>query len=448
MGLITTRFEHAGGGTSPGPRRRGADLRVLVLTENASARYGGEAVLPLHVFRALRRRGVEAWMIVHERTRGELSETFPDDLDRLRFVPETRLDRLIHRVSPALPKRVHDLTFAYAGHLRTMSAACRMARRLVADLRIDVVHCPTPVAPNFPSVVRRLGAPVVMGPMNGGMTFPPAYRSREGRGSSAVNGLGRAAAPLLHAVLPGRLEASTLLVANDRTRRGLPAGVRGEVSTLVENGVDLSLWAAGGPEEPRQAGPTRFLYVGWLVELKGVDLLIEAFARTAASSPSMLEFVGEGPLRGPLEARARDLGVSDRVTFRGWLPQAECARRLRASDCLVLPSLRECGGAVVLEAMASRRPVIATRWGGPVDYVDDACGILVDPGPPESFVAGLAGAMTRLAESPDLRRAMGRAGRARVEREFDWARKVEAILECYERTVARAAAGPGGTRRG
>ncbi len=67
------------------------------------------------------------------------------------------------------------------------------------------------------------------------------------------------------------------------------------------------------------------------------------------------------------------------IQFAGWLSQSDCKVRLNAADCLVLPSLFECGGAVVLEAMALGKPVIATAWGGPLDYLDADCGILVQP---------------------------------------------------------------------
>ena len=140
-------------------------------------------------------------------------------------------------------------------------------------------------------------------------------------------------------------------------------------------------------------------------------------------------------MRGSLEALADALGVAGVVIFKGWLTQAECARRIREADVLVLPSIYECGGAVVLEAMACGLPVVATNWGGPADYLDGSCGILVDPVSREGFIEGLSEAMTRLAESLSLREAMGRAGRERVIREFDWDLKVDRMLEIYERVT-------------
>ena len=113
------------------------------------------------------------------------------------------------------------------------------------------------------------------------------------------------------------------------------------------------------------------------------------------------------------------------------MSQQECARRLQRADVLVLPSLFECGGAVVLEAMAMGVPVIATAWGGPLDYLDETCGILVRPDSRQALVAGFATAMKTLAESPQLRDAMGRAGCARARQHFDWERKIDQMLKIF-----------------
>src|SRR5205823_14341259 len=125
-----------------------------------------------------------------------------------------------------------------------------------------------------------------------------------------------------------------------------------------------------------------------------------------------LQIMGSGVMRQPLEAQATAAGLNGSVTFRGWVSQPECAKILGSADVFVLPSLYECGGAVVLEAMALGLPVIATDWGGPADYLDSSCGILVDPASPEAFAQGLADAMLRLGRDESLRRSMGAAGRA------------------------------------
>jgi glycosyltransferase involved in cell wall biosynthesis len=411
--------------------------RVLIVTDSASARFGGEACLPLHYFRILRQRGVEAWLVAHSRTQTELLELLPGEAGRMHFLPDTALVKRAARLASYLPSRLSYITIGYVCRLSTQRSARRLARRLVAEYGVDVVHQPTPVSPREPSLLHRMGAPVVIGPMNGGMTYPPAFERRSAglRAVGAVVNLARMATGLLNWMMPGKLHAAALLVANERTRRALPAGARGEVVTLIENGVDLDIW--GPPARPPAAdGPARFVFLGRLVDWKAVDLLIEAFARVVATHPATLEIVGDGRMRPALEAQAARLGLGDRVVFAGWQPQAEAACRLREADALVLPSLYECGGAVVLEAMACGLPVIATEWGGPTDYLDATCGILVPPDSPAGFVSGLADAMSRLAADPALRSELGRAGRDRVIREFDWEIKVDRMLDVYRSAAA------------
>lgn len=99
-----------------------------------------------------------------------------------------------------------------------------------------------------------------------------------------------------------------------------------------------------------------------------------------------LVIIGDGEERERLTHQSRTLfpsaahaRVDESVRFVGWLPQEKCARQLAAVDCLVMSSMHDCGGAVVLEAMAMAKPVIATAWGGPFDYLDESCGILFEP---------------------------------------------------------------------
>jgi glycosyltransferase involved in cell wall biosynthesis len=415
-------------------------LRVLIVAEHASARFGGEAILPLHYFRFLRARGIDSWMVVHERTRPELTEVLGPDIDRVHFVQDTFWHRVLYRAGSRLPGRVRYLTAELLVGLLTQGMAWHIARRLVKQHRIDVIHQPIPVSPKEVSLLYDLPVPVVIGPMNGGMTYPPAFRPAQGPLDAWVIPLGRQLANWLNILIPGKRRAATLLVANQRTRRALPRRTLGRVIELVENGVDLSLWKPADAVQPGPDRTVRFLFAGRFDSWKGLDFLLEAFSRVVAGGAAQLDIIGDGALRPVYQEQAQTLGVDAAVRFRGWLSQAELAAELRQADVFVLPSIFECGGAVVLEAMAAGVPVVATRWGGPADYLDETCGILVEPTDREAFVAGLANAMRRLSADPALRRQMGAAGREKVRREFDWERKIDRILEVYAEAVGRARA--------
>jgi len=408
------------------------ELRVLIVAEHASLKLGGEASLPFFYFKLLRKRGIEAWLLVHPRTRDELRALFPDDFQRISFVPDTMLQRLLSRAGKVLPQKVQEQTLGLLIHLLTQLQSRGEAKELVKRHQITVVHEPMPISPKQVSLMFGLGAPVVMGPLCGGMDYPPAFRHLESWVARGVERVGRKASHLLNRLVPGRLLAERLIVANPATRLALPRGTRGKILEVVESGVDLDLWKPMGKSRPSD-GTVRFVFSGRLIRLKGVDLLLEAFQRAKRQADrAVLEILGDGPLRVGLEAMSRKLGLADSIVFQGWLSRPESAERLRAADVFVLPSLRECGGTVILEAMAMGLPVITTHWGGPAMYVDDSSGIRVEPGSRESFVAGLAEAMVLLAGSSEMRREMGRAAQERVRTNcFDWDSKVDRLIEIY-----------------
>jgi glycosyltransferase involved in cell wall biosynthesis len=279
-----------------------------------------------------------------------------------------------------------------------------------------------------------LDTALVIGPMNGGMEYPQGFAQHESRVSRAVVALGRCAANVVNRIFSGKAEADILLVANQRTWRALPTCAKGRVVELAENGVDLNIWKLPQRcEERLPQMPPRFLFVGRLVDWKRLDIALHALAKLPAAT---LDVIGDGATRDAWAELAVRLGITDRVNFLGWLPQAACARLMHNATALLLPSIFECGGAVVLEAMATGTPVIATDWGGPADYLDSDCGMLVSPESADQMAEGFAAAMFKLAANPDLREAFGKAGRQRVERHYDWEKKIDRVLEIYAQAIA------------
>jgi glycosyltransferase involved in cell wall biosynthesis len=270
------------------------------------------------------------------------------------------------------------------------------------------------------------------------MEYPPAFRHSESILSRVGVFVGRRLSDLVNSVLPGKRLADVLIVANRRTRLALPRGFKGQVVELSENGVDLSIWLA--PEKMRGLTPlapkmAHFVFVGRLIDWKCLDVVLEALRQVPNA---YLEVIGDGSMREAWELLAGELGVSSRVAFSGWLTQAECASRMQSAIALVLPSIYECGGAVVLEAMAAGVAVIATKWGGPVDYVDSDTGILIEPESRRVLVEGFAAAMRQVIAAPGMARTMGLFGRERVERYFDWEQKIDSMMEIYRLAISNS----------
>jgi glycosyltransferase involved in cell wall biosynthesis len=437
------------------------DPRILIVAENASLKYGGEAALPIHYFRVLRRRGVDVRLVANERNRNELQSLFGEDFHRIYFVKSQAWKRFLCKLQKKLPHRLACFSIGTILRLSNQIEQRRIIQEIMQKHRIDIIHQPMPVSPKEPSLIFNMGVPVAIGPMNGGMDYPPAFRQRQSQWVNLSLSIGRLFANFVNTLIPGKRQAQVLLVANQRTKEALPKGISGKTIELVENGVDFSTWQSTSESlasfkkvselsntllsKKDSQPPIRFVYVGRLVDWKAVDLLLLAFKQVAKQLPVTLEIIGEGVERSTLEAQAQALGLTESesegdalkgsVRFSGWRSPADCAQRLCESDTLLLPSLMECGGAVVLEAMAIGLPVIATNWGGPADYLDESCGILVDPTSKEEFIGGLAAAMTKLALSPDLRHSMGQAAQQRVRQHFDWEVKADNILKIYREAI-------------
>jgi len=165
---------------------------------------------------------------------------------------------------------------------------------------------------------------------------------------------------------------------------------RGKVE-VVSNGVDRERFAVTGPP----SGPPAFLCVGSLDERKNVLRLADAFARLREGT---LTFAGEGPLRPQLEGR-------ERVHLLGRVPHDEVPRLLAECRVLAQPSLVEPLGQALLEAMACGRSVVATRIGGPPEFVPPEAGVLVDPLDVASLVHGLEQAAALPCPNPAAREA-------------------------------------------
>ncbi|MCQ1835331.1 glycosyltransferase family 4 protein [Neorhizobium galegae] len=407
--------------------------KVLIVAEHASLKFGGEASLPWHYFTRLRARGIETWLVVHERTREELTSLAPDAVDHMHFIKDTWLNILMWKLGRHVPDQIANITVGYISRIATQMAARRITRELVHKLGIQVVHQPIPVSPREPSLIVNVGAPVVIGPMNGNMSYPPGVhpKGRTSGWGDVMFKLGRRLSDGMHLLMRGKREAALLLAANERTRAVLPTNIGGSTAMLVENGIDVELWTQRSYADDLPGKPVRFVYLGRLVDWKAADLLLLAFGRVKSRELVELDIVGDGPMRSTLEAVVQAMDLVGRVRFLGFLPQRECARVLQQSDVFVMPSIHECGGAVVLEAMAVGLPVIATKWGGPDDYLDDDCGVLVPPTSRDDIVAGFAEAMQRLSDDVNLRRRLGEAGRAKALRHFDWDDKITQIIQLY-----------------
>jgi glycosyltransferase involved in cell wall biosynthesis len=205
--------------------------------------------------------------------------------------------------------------------------------------------------------------------------------------------------------------AAAVIAVSDYLRRELEAKVpeaRGRTK-VIDSGVDLERFAV----EPAPSDGPRFVCLGALTERKNVFRLAEAFERLGEGT---LTFVGEGPKRARLEGRPD-------VQLAGSVPHGEVPARIAAAHVVCQPSLIEPFGQAVLEAMAAGRSVVATRIGGPPEFVPGDAGVLVDPLDVDALADALRAAAALPCPNP--------AARAAAERHDvrEQARRVEEVLE-------------------
>jgi L-malate glycosyltransferase len=187
---------------------------------------------------------------------------------------------------------------------------------------------------------------------------------------------------------------------------------------IVPNVVDTRAFSI--PRAPRaEAASTRLLFIGEMdTSIKGVDYLLGAVALLRRRGVELqLDLVGRGRNRTEYEALARRLGVDDVCRFLGVVPHEEVARLMSKADLFVLPSLAETFGVVLVEALSSGLPVVATRAGGPEEIVTPDVGVLVESADSAALAEGIFDVISRLDEFPaeHLREvAEGRYGQASV----------------------------------
>jgi len=207
-------------------------------------------------------------------------------------------------------------------------------------------------------------------------------------------------------------------------------GVSPERILVLPNGVDVEYFRP--IDEQREP---IILFVGSLIERKGVRTLVEAGPAIFASHPEYsIVFVGEGPLSGELVELSRKLNIEDKVLLTGSQSPAEVRQWMQKSKLLVLPSVEEGLGVVLLEALACGTPCVASKVGGIPDIITPEIGRLIDPADLEQ----LAEAVHEVIDDPELWARMSQAARERILDHFSWQQISSRLLKIYAAIAAES----------
>ena len=331
-----------------------------------------------------------------------------------------------------------SLSYPYFEHL-----AWKLLGARIRSGEFDIVHRVTPLTPTSQSSIARkcaaAGVPFVLGPLNGGVPWPKGFdseRRKEREWLSYVRGI--------YKLLPNRVStvkyASAVLCGSRHTMSELPRRYADKYHYLPENGIDPSRFTA---RRDPSTGPIRVCFLGRLVPYKGPDMLLEAAEPLLRAGLLKLEIAGDGPLMPALREFVQTGGLAESVTLHGWVQHESVQQILASCAVMALPSVREFGGGVVLEAMAVGTVPLVIDYAGPGELVDAEVGFKIPLGSRAQICASLRECLSRIAAAdPSALEKMSAAGVERVQSRFTWQAKARAVVAIYRDVLKSKEASP------
>jgi glycosyltransferase involved in cell wall biosynthesis len=334
------------------------------------------------------------------------------------------------------PNKAMTLKVAF-GYPSYMAFEWAVWQRFKTDLRegqFDIVHRVTPMSPTTPSPLASWSPiPFVIGPLLGGLAWPPQFKQEMQREGEWMNYF-RAAHRWLPFYRSTYDRSAAILAAYDHTIDDLPASARDRIINFSEGGVE--------PEEfpiPNRQIKERMtiLFVGRLVPFKLPEVLIRSFAASSILQQHQLVIVGDGPERSRLEEMVRAEGLSDCIEFKGTIPQVEVGELMRQSEIFAFPSIREQGGGVLTLAAMSGMTCVVVNYGGPATRIPDDCGVKVPMGNLQELTQSFTKEMEVLVQNPQQVIELGEAARKFTKTYYAWDTKARKTLEIYHWVLGR-----------
>jgi glycosyltransferase involved in cell wall biosynthesis len=304
----------------------------------------------------------------------------------------------------------------------------------------DIVHAITPMMPRYPFKVVSVcqqPTPFILGPVNGGIPFPPGFQETARQEFAQFNFL-RAVG---RALIPGYVEtykkADKILAGSTYTLnmlKDLFTIPDPRIELFYENGIASSFLTQ--KQKIKKDSQINLFFVGRLVPYRCADILIEAVGKIEPNVREKVHvtIVGDGQERKSLETKVQKLHLVEKVKFAGLVGQAKTLDYYRQADIFGFPSIREFGGAVVIEAMACGLPCIVANNGGIGEYVTEETGFKIEPISIEYLTEELTKKIKILVEDEKMRSSMSAKSIERA-REFEWDNKARKIVEIYEKMI-------------
>ncbi|MEM9250666.1 MAG: glycosyltransferase family 4 protein [Pseudomonadota bacterium] len=408
-------------------------LKVLLVADDCNPDWPS---LPIVAYKYALALGdvADVTIATHVRNRPNLLRARPDDA-RFVYIDNEWIAAPMNKLAMRLRggKEVAWSVSVAMRYLPYLAFEWAVWRRFGPALRagdFDIVHRISPMTPTLPSLLAGRGkAKFVLGPLNGNLDWPAAFRKEQTREKERLRGL-RAFYRFLPYARSTQRRSDLVLAAFPHTMAGLTEVRPGCLTNFPEIGYDPEIFHARGRRAPF-SGPATFLYAGRLVPYKLPEAAIRAMAESVALQAATLSIVGDGPERARLEALTAQMGLGHRVRFEGRKSQTEVAEAMRAADALVFPSIRELGAGIVIEAMACGLPCIVADYGAPGVLCGNGRGFTLPLAPLDAMVADVRQTMESCLAKPNQAAARAAAAQTYAEQNYTWAQKAAHTRTLY-----------------
>lgn len=414
--------------------------RVLILADDCNPEWPSLPIVGYKYARGLL-KSADATIVTHVRNRENI-EKAGEFGDRVRYIDTEWIAAPMHRLSTWL-RRGDEVAWSvqqmmsYLPYLEFERRALSTFRTELQAGAFDIVHRITPMSPTRPSYIAgKTGTPFVIGPLNGNLNWPAAFRGEQAREKERLRFL-RGAYSYLPVARSTFRKADAILASFQHTITDLKYADPAKIIPIPEIGVDLDVFNSKGRRAPFSGdGPYQFLYAGRLVPYKVPEVVVQAFVTSEAMRPHKLQVIGTGPELERLTAIVVEAGAEDRVTFDHWKTQAEVADAMRQADAFVFPSIRELGAGVVIEAMASGAVCLVTDYGAPSELAANGRGVKVPLSTLDTMVDGYRAAMEACVADPAAHAALATAAEPYATSLYEWDTKARYTTDIYRAVMA------------
>ncbi len=327
--------------------------------------------------------------------------------------------------------------FGYPFYVAFEWRAWRQLRHRIFAGEFDVVLRVVPITAVLPSpfafFLRKGPIPFVIGPINGGLPYVQGFSqaNNEKQWTSSLRNLYR----FLPFARSTHRNAAAIIAASSQTYAEF-AAYCDKLFFVPENAIGRSL-CSDDQRSPEPGARLELIFVGGLIPCKACDLALRAATPLLRKDLARFSILGDGPERNRLEQLARSLGIEKDVSFCGWVSHAEVLRRLRSADVLVFPSVRDFGGGVVFEALATGAVPVVADFGGPGDIVHPEVGYKVPLTNEGEFVSQMEKILTDLAGNRDLLNRLRQQGMSYAQECLTWDAKAQSTTRVLNWAVRR-----------